>query len=105
MRRVLIGSLAAAVLSVGLAVRADNPPAGFVALFNGKDLTGWKKFTADEKRAKTEFSVTKEGWLHLKSGPGDLQTEGHPKTMQSLLHLSQHLGTIQRQLHPIFRCN
>src|SRR4051794_12354710 len=42
MRRVLIGSLAAAVLTVGLAVRADNPPAGFVALFNSKDLTGWK---------------------------------------------------------------
>jgi hypothetical protein len=44
-------------------------------LFNGKDLSGWKKYTADEKRAKTEFSVTEEGFLHLKNGPGDLQTE------------------------------
>src|SRR5229473_1402627 len=34
---------------------------------------------------------------------GDLQTQGHPKTMQSLLHLSQHLGTIQSQLHRILR--
>jgi hypothetical protein len=45
------------------------------AFFNGKDLTGWKKYTADGKRDKTEFSVTKEGCLHLKNGPGDLQSE------------------------------
>ncbi len=44
-------------------------------LFNAKDLTGWKKYTADDKRSKTDFSVTPEGFLHLKSGPGDLQTE------------------------------
>jgi hypothetical protein len=44
-------------------------------LFNGKDLTGWKKFDADPKKAKSEFSVAKEGWIHLKDGPGDLQTE------------------------------
>jgi hypothetical protein len=45
------------------------------ALFNGKDLTGWKKFDADPKKAKSDFSVAKEGWIHLKDGPGDLQTE------------------------------
>ena len=45
-------------------------------LFNGKDLTGWKKYEGDKKRAKSTFSVTKEGWLSLKNGPGDLQTEG-----------------------------
>jgi hypothetical protein len=44
-------------------------------LFNHKDLSGWKKYTADGKRDKTEFSVTKEGYLHLKNGPGDLQSE------------------------------
>ncbi|MHB1034691.1 MAG: 3-keto-disaccharide hydrolase [Pirellulales bacterium] len=34
--------------------RADNtPPEGFTALFNGKDLTGWKGLVADpEQRAK-----------------------------------------------------
>jgi hypothetical protein len=73
----------------------DNPREGYIALsgdrslvrniklkphdtkplFNGKDLTGWKKFDADPKRAKSEFNVTKEGWIHLKDGPGDLQTE------------------------------
>jgi hypothetical protein len=51
-------------------------PSDMKPLFNGKDLTGWKKFTADEKRSKTDFSVTPEGWLHLKTGPGDLQSEG-----------------------------
>ncbi len=44
-------------------------------LFNGNNLTGWKKYTGDDKRGKTELSVTPEGWLHLKNGPGDLQTE------------------------------
>ena len=44
-------------------------------LFNGKDLTGWKKYPGDNNRDKTEFSVTKDGFLHLKNGPGDLQTE------------------------------
>jgi hypothetical protein len=44
-------------------------------IFNGKDLAGWKKYTGDDKRSKTDFSVTAEGWLHLKNGPGDLQTE------------------------------
>jgi hypothetical protein len=45
-------------------------------LFNGKDLTGWKKYAGDDKRTKTEFSVNEQGSLHLKNGPGDLQTEG-----------------------------
>ncbi|HEY7158501.1 MAG TPA: DUF1080 domain-containing protein [Gemmataceae bacterium] len=45
-------------------------------LFNGKDLTGWKKFEADLKRAKSQYTVTKEGWLSIKNGPGDLQTTG-----------------------------
>ncbi len=39
---------------VGAADRPDNtPPAGFTALFNGKDLAGWKGLVADPpKRAK-----------------------------------------------------
>ena len=56
-------------------VLAGDTPQGFTKLFNGKDLTGWKKYTGDDKRAKTEFSVSKEGWLTLKNGPGDLQTK------------------------------
>jgi hypothetical protein len=41
-------------------------------IFNGKDLAGWKEFPG----RKSKFSVTKEGWLNIKNGPGDLQTEG-----------------------------
>src|SRR5262249_2115699 len=44
-------------------------------LFNGKDLTGWKVFQGDPKRAATKFEVTKDGELSAKNGPGDLQTE------------------------------
>src|SRR5262249_9737398 len=44
-------------------------------LFNGKDLAGWKQYTREPKRAKSKYTVTKEGWLNVKDGPGDLQTE------------------------------
>jgi hypothetical protein len=43
-------------------------------LFNGKDLTGWKEFKGD--KYKSQFSVTKDGTINIKNGPGDLQTEG-----------------------------
>src|SRR5262245_20010272 len=51
-------------------------PGGTKPLFNGKNLSGWKKYEGDKARAKSTFSVTEEGWLHVKDGPGDLQTEG-----------------------------
>jgi hypothetical protein len=44
-------------------------------LFNGNDLAGWKFFD-DPKRNKSKWTVTREGWLNVKNGPGDLQTEG-----------------------------
>ena len=39
MRRLLA---AAALMLVALPAVADDPPKGYVSLFNGKDLTGWK---------------------------------------------------------------
>src|SRR5262249_34546640 len=45
-------------------------------LFNGKTLEGWKKYEGEKARAKSAFGVAKEGWLSLKNGPGDLQTQG-----------------------------
>jgi hypothetical protein len=45
-------------------------------LFNGKTLSGWKKFEADPKRAKSQFTVAEGGCLGIKNGPGDLQTTG-----------------------------
>jgi hypothetical protein len=47
-------------------------PLGLKPIFNGKDLTGWKEFPG----RKSKFSVTPEGWINIKNGPGDLQTEG-----------------------------
>ena len=49
-------------------------PAGLKPIFNGKDLAGWKKFTGDPKREKSEFAVTADGELSVVNGPGDLQT-------------------------------
>jgi hypothetical protein len=48
-------------------------PTGLKPIFNGKDLRGWKVFEGKGKKSK--FAVTKEGWLNVKDGPGDLQTE------------------------------
>jgi hypothetical protein len=58
-----VPALAAALLLVPFAARADEkpekagpkdntPPAGFVALFNGKDLSGWQGVIPVNKRAK-----------------------------------------------------
>jgi hypothetical protein len=44
-------------------------------LFNGKDLSGWKVTQSDPKRVATRFTVTPDGELSAKNGPGDLQTE------------------------------
>jgi hypothetical protein len=52
-------------------------PLKMTSLFNAKDLTGWKEFQATkDKKVASKFTVTKEGWLNVKNGPGDLQTEG-----------------------------
>src|SRR5262245_143773 len=52
-------------------------PTNMTPLFNGKDLSGWKEFKpTNDKKVASKFSVTKEGWLNVKNGPGDLQTEG-----------------------------
>ena len=47
-------------------------PTGMSPLFNGKNLDGWKVF--EGKGTKSKYTVTKEGWLNVKDGPGDLQT-------------------------------
>ena len=52
MRTLLCVALAAVVSlgAIGAAGAADNaPPEGFVALFNGKDLTGWKGLVGNPK--------------------------------------------------------
>jgi hypothetical protein len=46
-------------------------PAKGKEIFNGKDLTGWKEISGK----KSKFSVNDEGFLSIKDGPGDIQTE------------------------------
>jgi hypothetical protein len=48
-------------------------PTNLETLFNGKDLSGWKVFPG--VRYKSKFTVTPEGWINVKNGPGDLQTD------------------------------
>lgn len=46
-------------------------PLGLTDIFNGKNLEGWKVLPGQ----KSIFSVTPEGWLNVKDGSGDLQSE------------------------------
>ncbi|MBI4326016.1 MAG: DUF1080 domain-containing protein [Chloroflexi bacterium] len=46
-------------------------PLGLKSIFNGKDLSGWKEIPG----RKSVFSATPEGYLNVKNGNGDLQTE------------------------------
>jgi len=48
----LVVPLAAVFLPAGSVADEPKVPAGFVALFNGKDLTGWKGHTTMAERAK-----------------------------------------------------
>jgi len=52
MRRIVgLGCAIVLMLGANLCQAADNtPPEGFTALFNGKDLTGWKGLVADPKK-------------------------------------------------------
>jgi hypothetical protein len=54
-RAAVVGTFA--VLFIGLPAVADGPPNGFVPLFNGKDLTGWKVPTGDNGHWKVVDGV------------------------------------------------
>ena len=45
-------------------------PLGSSSIFNGKDLKGWKEYP----KMKSKFTVTKEGWMNVKDGKGQLET-------------------------------
>jgi len=47
-------------------------PLGMKSLFNGKDLAGWKIHPENKSR----WTVTPEGWIHLRDGRGQLESEG-----------------------------
>ena len=45
-------------------------PLGAASIFNARDLTGWKTYPDMASR----FTVTEEGWLNVKDGRGQLET-------------------------------
>ena len=70
--RWFLSAAVAVALLAGLATRtaADDPPEGFVKLFNGKDTAGWKAHNG-----KTEAWKVADGVLHVNGGGGWLMTE------------------------------
>ena len=69
--------------------RADNPPPGFTALFNGTDLAGWRggdtfdhrkylEMPAD-KRAEQDAKWTQDMKQHWSAQNGELVNDGHGK--------------------------
>ncbi len=53
----LTGLILTFVLALPASIRADDPPKGFVSLFNGKDLSGWKIPKGDNGHWKVVDSV------------------------------------------------
>jgi len=49
-------------------------PLGLRAIFNGKDLAGWRKVEAPKAKEPPLWSV-KDGAIHVEKGPGQLETE------------------------------
>lgn len=76
-------------LAGGAALHAADPPEGFTALFNGKDLTGWRggntfdhrKYLAmsEEKRAEQDEAWTADMKKHWSVVDGVLVNDGHGK--------------------------
>lgn len=47
-------------------------PLSLKSIFNGKDLTGWNVLPGH----RSVYSVTPEGWMNVKNGGGEIQSEG-----------------------------
>lgn len=89
MRHSLVVAVAAftVFLSSGFSARAENePPQGFTALFNGKDLSGWHgmatvdpqklKEMSDEDRAKKRAADLEDIKQHWKVENGEIVNDG-----------------------------
>jgi hypothetical protein len=72
-------------------------PQNMTPLFNGIDLSGWK--AVEGKKSKFEV---KDGFLSVKGGPGDLQTEGKYKNF--LLQLECRTNGRHLKSGIFFRC-
>jgi hypothetical protein len=49
-------------------------PLGLKSIFSGKDLAGWKVHPGEKN--KSAYTVTPEGWINVRNGPGQLESEG-----------------------------
>ncbi|AWM38510.1 hypothetical protein GobsT_33210 [Gemmata obscuriglobus] len=84
--KVRLTAVAIAVAIVTTSVRSEDnkAPAGFTALFNGKDLTGWKGHTTMTERAKQkpedlaklQATRTKTAFEHWKLVDGAIHCDG-----------------------------
>jgi hypothetical protein len=70
---------------LGKPERDNTPPKGFTALFNGKDMTGWKGLVADpptrakmppEQLAAAQKKATEEALKHWKAINGEIVYDG-----------------------------
>jgi hypothetical protein len=88
---VSLAGLAAIGMAITSANAADNtPPPGFTALFNGKDLTGWKGLVGSpktratmpkEELAKQQAEADKAAHEHWKVEDGVLVFDGKGKSL------------------------
>lgn len=64
-RQMRIAAAFAAAVVLGLAVRGSAGGNGFVKLFNGKDLDGWKTFMKDDKADPAKSFQVKDGEIQV----------------------------------------
>ena len=67
-------------------------PLNLGSIFNGKDLRGWKPLPGH----KSVFMVSREGWLNIKNGNGDIETEnsyGDFTTQMDVFSNGDHLNS------------
>ncbi len=90
----MAASLLGAAVESGGAAALNQPPEGFVALFNGKDLTGWKGLLkgpydnpekraplAAEERAKLQQEADENMRAHWKAVDGVLVFDGKGRSL------------------------
>lgn len=73
-------------------------PLALTTIFNGKDLTGWVEYPDME----SDFTVTTDGFLNVKNGKGQLETEGHYANFVLQLECISHLERLNSGI--FFRC-
>jgi len=73
-------------------------PLALTTIFNGKDLAGWVEYPEME----SDFTVTTDGFLNVKNGKGQLETEGHYADFILQLECISHLERLNSGI--FFRC-